>query len=42
MHLIAALEIYIQWLDRLILENTRLLDAGCGPGGLVKGVRRRG
>jgi ubiquinone/menaquinone biosynthesis C-methylase UbiE len=31
-----ALEIYTEWMDRLVLENTCLLDAGCGPGGLVK------
>lgn len=31
-----ALEIYTGWLDRLVLDHTRLLDAGCGPGGLVK------
>jgi ubiquinone/menaquinone biosynthesis C-methylase UbiE len=31
-----ALEIYIEWMDKLVHQNTRLLDAGCGPGGLVK------
>jgi ubiquinone/menaquinone biosynthesis C-methylase UbiE len=31
-----ALEIYTEWLDALVTPNTRLLDAGCGPAGLVK------
>lgn len=31
-----ALEIYKELMDGLVNEDTRLLDAGCGPGGLVK------
>jgi ubiquinone/menaquinone biosynthesis C-methylase UbiE len=31
-----ALEIYTEWMDKLVHDYTRLLDAGCGPGGLVK------
>ena len=31
-----SLEIYKEWIAALIREDTRLLDAGCGPGGLVK------
>lgn len=31
-----ALEIYKERMDSLVQEDTRLLDAGCGPGGLVK------
>jgi ubiquinone/menaquinone biosynthesis C-methylase UbiE len=32
-----ALEIYSEWLAEQVGSETRLLDAGCGPGGLVKG-----
>lgn len=31
-----SLEIYTGWMHRLVHNETRLLDAGCGPGGLVK------
>jgi ubiquinone/menaquinone biosynthesis C-methylase UbiE len=31
-----SLEIYTEWMAALIREDTSLLDAGCGPGGLVK------
>ncbi|NWG16370.1 MAG: methyltransferase domain-containing protein, partial [Chloroflexi bacterium] len=31
-----ALEIYKALMDDLVSEDTCLLDAGCGPGGLVK------
>jgi ubiquinone/menaquinone biosynthesis C-methylase UbiE len=31
-----ALEIYTEWMRAHINQSTRLLDAGCGPGGLVK------
>lgn len=31
-----SLEVYTQWLSNLVTAQTRLLDAGCGPGGLVK------
>lgn len=31
-----SLEIYTEWMDKSVFEDTRLLDAGCGPGGLVK------
>lgn len=33
-----ALEIYDELLDNLVDADTLLLDAGCGPGGLVKGM----
>lgn len=39
-----ALEIYSELLNNLVDEQTLLLDAGCGPGGLVKetvGTARR-
>jgi SAM-dependent methyltransferase len=39
-----SLELYIEWMSVLVHEDTRLLDAGCGPGGLVKqhvGVARQ-
>ncbi len=32
-----SLEVYTAWLAELVSAQTRLLDAGCGPGGLVKG-----
>lgn len=32
-----SLEIYADWMASLVHGETRLLDAGCGPGGLVKG-----
>lgn len=32
-----SLEIYTDWVSSLVHAGTRLLDAGCGPGGLVKG-----
>lgn len=32
-----SLEIYADWLASVVNSETRLLDAGCGPGGLVKG-----
>jgi SAM-dependent methyltransferase len=32
-----SLEIYTEWVANLVHQGTRLLDAGCGPGGLVKG-----
>jgi SAM-dependent methyltransferase len=32
-----SLEIYADWMAALVRDETRLLDAGCGPGGLVKG-----
>lgn len=31
-----SLEVYTEWLSSLVTAQTRLLDAGCGPGGLVK------
>lgn len=31
-----SLDVYTEWIANLIREDTRLLDAGCGPGGLVK------
>lgn len=31
-----SLEVYTEWLSSLVTPQTRLLDAGCGPGGLVK------
>lgn len=31
-----SLEVYAEWLSSLVTAQTRLLDAGCGPGGLVK------
>src|SRR5215207_8389414 len=31
-----SLEVYTEWLVSLVTPQTRLLDAGCGPGGLVK------
>ncbi len=31
-----SLEIYVEWMAALVRANTCLLDAGCGPGGLVK------
>jgi SAM-dependent methyltransferase len=31
-----SLEVYTEWLASLVTPQTRLLDAGCGPGGLVK------
>lgn len=31
-----ALEIYRDWMDESVTGETLLLDAGCGPGGLVK------
>ncbi|MFN8450008.1 MAG: class I SAM-dependent methyltransferase [Anaerolineae bacterium] len=39
-----SLEIYTEWMASLVHEDTRLLDAGCGPGGLVRqhvGVARQ-
>jgi ubiquinone/menaquinone biosynthesis C-methylase UbiE len=33
-----ALEIYTEIMDDLVDGETLLLDAGCGPGGLVKGI----
>ena len=32
-----SLELYTEWLAGVVTPETRLLDAGCGPGGLVKG-----
>lgn len=32
-----SLEVYTGWLAELVGAQTCLLDAGCGPGGLVKG-----
>lgn len=31
-----ALDIYLEAMNRLVTRDTCLLDAGCGPGGLVK------
>lgn len=33
-----ALEIYADLMDSLVDESAYVLDAGCGPGGLVKGM----
>lgn len=32
-----SLDIYTEWIDARVHADTWLLDAGCGPGGLVKG-----
>nr|PZN50432.1 MAG: hypothetical protein DIU68_18345 [Chloroflexota bacterium] len=31
-----ALDVYREIMDQLVTDTTRLLDAGCGPGGLVR------